>query len=516
MNRSNEPTAKPWPHALPARAKPPGRVVVLGAGLAGLVAAYELRLLGHDVRVLEARARPGGRIETLRAPFSAGLHAEAGAMFVPSNHTIAMQTLAYFEAALVQIPPDHLGYRYFVRGVRVDDASDLASWPVKLTRTPLQAWTATIAPLLAPLSTDLPAHGWVPVLDRALAPYCAQTIRELLVAHGITGDELDIVRLGYLSEWGDGIDVCSAGVVMRDAAVALAGRPGRLGHFAPTRSGERSGGGTRGANASVGGERGAGAGSPPPTAPVVYTVRDGTDALPAAFAATAELRDRIAYEHAVVALRAHEDGITVTCEHGGRTTDITADRVICTLPFPVLRELALDVPLSAGKAAAIRTLRTTSVTRVMLEFSTRTWDVGETTGLVLTDLPIMFLNDQTINQPGEAGILEAYVTGANARALQALTAEARIRDVLAQIEQVFPGISASFTTGTSKCWDEDPWARGDYCWFTCADMTTMLPHLATAEGALHFAGEHTSPVPGWMEGALQSGQRAAREVHAAL
>src|SRR5205085_7394946 len=66
---------------------PARKVLILGAGMAGLVAAYELSKLGHDVTILEARTRPGGRVHTLREPFSDGLYAEAGAARPPAHPT---------------------------------------------------------------------------------------------------------------------------------------------------------------------------------------------------------------------------------------------------------------------------------------------------------------------------------------------------------------------------------------------------------------------------------------------
>ena len=66
----------------------PRKIIVVGAGMAGLVAGYELKRAGHDVKLLEARERVGGRILTLREPFSNGLYAEAGAMRLPSTHKL--------------------------------------------------------------------------------------------------------------------------------------------------------------------------------------------------------------------------------------------------------------------------------------------------------------------------------------------------------------------------------------------------------------------------------------------
>src|SRR5437773_4668252 len=81
----------------------PQRVVIIGAGLAGLVAAYELNQAGHRVTVLEARLWPGGRVMTLREPFSDGLYAEAGALFVPDHHTDTMKWIRRFGLPLETI-----------------------------------------------------------------------------------------------------------------------------------------------------------------------------------------------------------------------------------------------------------------------------------------------------------------------------------------------------------------------------------------------------------------------------
>ena len=89
--------ARPSPSA-------PRRVLVLGAGLSGLAAAYELAEAGHEVTVLEARTRAGGRVLTLRDGFADGLYAEAGAIFVPDHHRELMQYLRLFDVPLELLP----------------------------------------------------------------------------------------------------------------------------------------------------------------------------------------------------------------------------------------------------------------------------------------------------------------------------------------------------------------------------------------------------------------------------
>ena len=88
----------------------------------------------------------------------------------------------------------------------------------------------------------------------------------------------------------------------------------------------------------------------------------------------------------------------------------------------------------------------------------------------------------------------------------------RITSTLDQLSPLFPGLRENFEQGATKCWIEDEWSRGAYAWFRPGQMTSLLPHIARAEGRIHFAGEHASTSPGWMQGALESGKRVAREI----
>ncbi len=121
----------------------------------------------------------------------------------------------------------------------------------------------------------------------------------------------------------------------------------------------------------------------------------------------------------------------------------------------------------------------------------------------------------TANQPGPRGILKSYITGPSARRVTALKEDERISFVLQHMEKLFPGAQEHVEGGASKCWDEDQWSRGDYCWFKPGQMTSLLPHIAGPEWRVHFAGEHTSAWICWMQGALESGNRTAREVNEA-
>ena len=87
-----------------------------------------------------------------------------------------------------------------------------------------------------------------------------------------------------------------------------------------------------------------------------------------------------------------------------------------------------------------------------------------------------------------------------------------MRSVLAEMKKVHPGVDSHFEGGRSKSWQDDPWARGAFASFRPGQMTSWLPEIVRPEGRIHFAGEHTSVFPASMEGAIESGARAAREI----
>lgn len=143
------------------------RVIVIGAGLAGLCTAFELDALGHDVVVLEAQARPGGRVHTLRSPFSDGLYAEAGASRIPTSHDLTLAYARLFGLRLVPFEPRDLPFiRYAYRQRAKVLADDSFEWPASVPvgqrqLTPAQVRRRYIEPL-ADQIVDPFAADWLP------------------------------------------------------------------------------------------------------------------------------------------------------------------------------------------------------------------------------------------------------------------------------------------------------------------------------------------------------------------
>lgn len=138
---ANYPRVKAQPSKTPGALEPgksPQTVIIIGAGLSGLVAAYELAAVGHSVKVLEARSRVGGRVLTLRDQFSNGHFVEAGAARIPPDHHLTLAYLEHFGLGLKPFYPQTGLYLMVKEGQRtLLSAADLAA----KFQSPVSEWT---------------------------------------------------------------------------------------------------------------------------------------------------------------------------------------------------------------------------------------------------------------------------------------------------------------------------------------------------------------------------------------
>lgn len=488
------------------------RVLVLGAGMSGLSAAFQLARAGHHVQVLEARARPGGKIHTVRSPFADGQHAEAGAIFLPAEHSLTIGYVQHFGLPLLTLDPVSLQSTYYLRGTRVADpnAAD-AHWPVSLSPEEQAGgvaglWTRYILPVALGALGDARQPGWPPP---AAAKYDGMSFRAFLEAQGASEGAIELLRLCYLDLWGDGVDDVDALLVLRDLSMTMNGVPPQLGDLLPRALGAGEGSVVQ-SEAAIAAE-GTLAGA---DLAKTFTIEGGNDRLAYALAGCDELRGRIAYDTPIARIEMTEGDRRVAClTSDGRRFE--GDHLICAIPFSVLRTMELAVPMSADKRRAIAELPYTSVTKVYAQASSRVWEQAGTPAVTHTDLPVQWVNHPTHLQPGPRAILEAYTAGARARRFDSMDEATRVSDAVAQFDRLHPGFGALYECGTSVSWGLDPWARGDYCWFRPGGLTSIYPHVSGAEGRVHFAGDHASVLPGWIQGAFEAGHRTAAEVHAA-
>jgi monoamine oxidase len=442
------------------------KIIVVGAGLAGLVAAFELVKAGHEVVVLEARMRSGGRVHTLRDPFPDELYAEAGAIDFGDGCSLLMRYIQQFELPLQELEGGNLKDVFFARGKRyASEHGKEPQWPFDLTTEERKLgragiWEKHLAPAIREVGSPL-RPGW-PAPN--LREYDRVTIEQLLLKRGVSAEAIALLRLSL-----DGSDYDHVSALRELSAWAFYG-------------GSRK----------------------------VLTLRGGNDLLPKAFAR--RLGDRVYYGAAVVKVGQSAEKARVAFLRSGVQQQMEADRVILTVPFSVLRKVEFDSSVSPLKRKVISELRYESVMRVYLQSRCKFWAERGESGNACTDLPIQAVVDHTADQPGKRGILEAQMAHDGAGRARAMGEEERIRWTLTQMEKVHPGFGENFEGGTSMSWDDEPWSLGSGAYYAPGEMTTLYPHVATPEGRIHFAGEHTSPLPFTMEGAVESGLRAAGEV----
>jgi monoamine oxidase len=243
-----------------------------------------------------------------------------------------------------------------------------------------------------------------------------------------------------------------------------------------------------------------------------YKIDGGNDLLPKAFAA--KLRDKIRYGAAVVRIEQDSDKVRVTAIQAGTHHTFEAERIICTVPFPALRKVEVQRPFSEQKRKAIAELAYDTITRVILQCRTRFWEKEGNNGFGISDLPQEIWHP-TFDQAGTRGLLVSYMYFSLGQRVGAMSERERLEFVAREMEKVHPGLLDNLEGEYSKVWASDPWAGGAAAIPSPSQMTTICVGIEQPEGRVHFAGEHTSQWTGWMQGALQSGLRAAREVHEA-
>ena len=170
-----------------------------------------------------------------------------------------------------------------------------------------------------------------------------------------------------------------------------------------------------------------------------------------------------------------------------------------------------------GSEMCIRDSSYGSSTKVFLQTRTRFWAEEGLSGFGYTDLhDYMQVWENGYSQAGPRGLLVAYAKFSGARELDGLDEERRVATAASAVAKVHPDLPRQLEGGRSKSWDQDPWARGAFAILRPGDVMRLEPHIARAEGRIHFAGEHTSPwLGGWMHSALESGERVAREINEA-
>jgi monoamine oxidase len=462
----------------------PLHVVIVGAGLAGLVAGYELEKRGHRVTILEADARHiGGRVRTLR--FDGGLHGEAGAMRIPARHDITRAYVREFGLSLRKFVFSNPNAFYFVRGERhrVADAKRVAALfdlrEDERDKSLDDLWNASVVKALnalgdagrKDLTSDAPGSADFRAADQ-------QSLLQLCRAAGLSDEAIELMMVTSGSE---SLLPFAATEALREELLDVW---------------------TQGFDEIAG----------------------GTDRIAAAFAARLRSKPRLGCVVTALSQDRERGRASATYRERGVERRVEGDFVLCTLPCPVLARIDIQPRLSAPKARAIRELNYDSSTKVLAIAQRRFWEIddGIYGGGTFSDLPIVSTyypsdnaeaKDAAVSR-GAGVLLASYSWGQPARRLASLAHPDRAAEVLRHLARIHPQVARPGVIGrtASWSWDNHPWSGAAFTLFDPGQHTTLQAAIVAPEGRLYFAGEHASLAHSWMQGALESGLRATREM----
>jgi monoamine oxidase len=241
----------------------------------------------------------------------------------------------------------------------------------------------------------------------------------------------------------------------------------------------------------------------------------GMDALPRAF--LPELMDDIRFGARVIAIDQSPEDVTVHFQtRAGRFSE-KGDYAILTIPFPVLRHIEILQPFSRAKQRAIRQLHYDAAAKIFFQCRRRFWeeDDGIFGGGTITDLPIrnLYYPDHG-RETGRGVLLASYTWSEDAQRWGSLSPADRIEQALENVALIHPQVLEEFEAGASWMWHDDEFAGGAFALFDPGQQTLLHDSIVAPEGRIHFAGEHTSLCHAWIQGAIESGLRAAYEISA--
>jgi len=470
-------------------------VLVLGAGLAGMTAALELRNAGYKVRVLEFNNRPGGRNWTLRSgdrftelggnsqscEFEEGLYINPGPWRIPYHHR---GLLDYCKRLNVALEP----FVQLNHNALLHASSGFGGKPQRIRE----------------IKADFQGH---------VSELLTKATRQGGLDDAVSKQDKEIL-LNALKSWG----ALDANYAYKASLISAA---------------------VRGPAKAAGGGLGA---APIPGNPIglseilqsrlwrylqnfaqldfqttMFQPVGGMDAIGKAFGR--ELGEIIRYDAKVTRIQQDGAGVTVTYADASKPDVSRQDRAdwcVCTIPLSILSQL--DVDVGAPMKAAIDAVPYVAAVKIGLQFKRRFWEEDEAIygGISYTDLPIgqIAYPNTGFNRSGRGVLLGAYLYGLpNAYEFTALTPSERVARAVEFGAQIHPQYPAEFENGIAVAWNRVPFTLGCAGYWTEAARARHYDNLCQIDGRIVLAGEHASYIPAWQEGAVLSALDAVTRLH---
>lgn len=451
------------------RAQNKTEVLVIGAGLSGLASALMMQDAGVNVQVIEGRNRIGGRVESFR---NIPGNPEAGGTGFGPGYARLVDAANKYGVELLDITPivPFFMQRQLILG---DEAISKEAWPTH-PKNPFPEQAKEVMPWayvpmnVAPVNPLKTPEAW-------RAPENAKydiSFNEYLQQIGLSPEA---IKLGFDTSpsWGSSSHDLSA--LQPLSAYFFAGIQRKIAM---------------------------------PTKIMGYTAKGGNQAIPEAMAGA--LKNEVRLNQRVVGIRSDSGGAEVHCADG---TVYKADRVVCSLPCSILKRMRIEPMLSGMQARAVHTLMSQVVNQLHLIPKKPFWeDDGMTPNMFTDGICDGVYAERKGETPQDITSITAWIHGHKAEWLDQMPEKEAIATVIADMERLRPACKGQLEVGAYKSWYRDPFASGDWAVWQPGQVTALSPNVATPHGRIHFCGEHTAVSNRGMEGAMESGERAAFEV----
>jgi monoamine oxidase len=469
-------------------------ILILGAGMAGMTAAYELRNAGYKVQVLEYNARAGGRNWTLRGgdrytelgghtqqcEFDKDLYINPGPWRIPYHHHGMMH---YTKLLGIPLEPFfQVNYNAYLHSSRAFGGKPQRFREIKAD------YHGHIAELLAKATRQNSLDASVTKEDQEMLLESLRQWGALDSNYAYVSSDASSDRRGYDKNPGGGL-----------SARPVASKPVALHEILD--SGLWSGV-ANGDNFDM--------------QTALFQPAGGMGRIGEAFGK--ELGPLVRYNAKVTDIRQDDRGVTVTftdIQSPGAPQTARADWCLCTIPLPILAQISMNV--SQSMAAAISAVPYAAAIKAGLQFKRRFWEEDEKIygGITYTDLPIMNIGyPNTGFQSGGKGVLlGAYIWGMRAMEFTAMSPPERVQKVVDYGSQIHPQYHQEFENGVAVAWHRAPFTLGCFGMWTSTTRAKHYDNLCQIDGRIALAGEHASFIGGWQEGAVTSALDAIGRIH---
>jgi monoamine oxidase len=486
------------PHSHPLQET---RLVIVGAGIAGLNAALTLQDAGLQCTIYEAANHVGGRMHSDSTTWLDSMTTDLCGEFIDYNHYTILKLIKRFGLTAINLnqftPQNYEPLTYFAGNY--SSANRMYSYP---------RWFSRL------LKEQMQETGYPTTYD-------SYTETGYRLDHLSVYDWIEqYVKDGHRSALGMQLDMICRGIYgmepSEQSSLNLLYFIGALPHSKDANNNNDETNDEDDSHEAEDWKR--------------YKIMGGNQQLPLAIA-HALPEERIKLNHRLMAIKRESDNtITLTFETPGGTIAVMCDAVILTLPFSVLRRLDYSqAGFDALKQRAITELGYGTNSKLFLQFDTRYWQQPgpwprNHSDFIITDLPIQVMWDTSVGQAGASGILVDYTSGAFGKAYAPPAPYATTNDTpiiqdyahrcLEQLEYVLPGISAHYTGKAALSYPtSDPNLLGSYSCWCVGQYTGFSGYERVRQGNIFFAGEHCSvKAQGYMEGGAAEGARAAKEI----